>query len=174
HLLLIGGPTDVVVEQDIRLAQPRRPAAQTRAPEAPAQRLRPAGPLPPRPPQAPRAQEEPDQAPRPGQRTPPQPAKNTPAPPQHPSAPAPQHGGANEGSPNEDKPQAAPTSADEVMAKPLGELSTHKRPTPRGSKFRKDPAPQRLAPPRPESLSIAKIEQSRRLDGRTPTSQSSR
>ncbi|WP_394891952.1 hypothetical protein ACG873_11875 [Mesorhizobium sp. AaZ16] len=26
HLLLIGGPTDVVVERDIRLAQPRRPA----------------------------------------------------------------------------------------------------------------------------------------------------
>ena len=26
HLLLIGGPTDVVVERDIRLAAPRRPA----------------------------------------------------------------------------------------------------------------------------------------------------
>ncbi|TIR65756.1 MAG: hypothetical protein E5X24_25710, partial [Mesorhizobium sp.] len=26
HLILIGGPTDVVVERDIRLAAPRRPA----------------------------------------------------------------------------------------------------------------------------------------------------
>src|SRR6187551_109557 len=38
HLLLIGGPTDVVVERDIRLSQQRRPAAPAepnREPQAP-------------------------------------------------------------------------------------------------------------------------------------------
>ena len=30
HLLLIGGPTDVVVERDIRMSQPRRPALTAR------------------------------------------------------------------------------------------------------------------------------------------------
>ncbi|OBQ75148.1 flagellar biosynthetic protein FliO [Mesorhizobium erdmanii] len=53
HLLLIGGPTDVVVERDIRLAAPRRPALTgdgglqpVPATAAPAARPRPAQPAP--------------------------------------------------------------------------------------------------------------------------------
>lgn len=42
HLILIGGPTDVVVEQNIRLSQPRRPALSSESqPEAAARPQRP-------------------------------------------------------------------------------------------------------------------------------------
>jgi hypothetical protein len=51
HLILIGGPTDVVVEQGIRIGQARRPAApaqpQRPAPGAPHPAQRPAAPTPP-------------------------------------------------------------------------------------------------------------------------------
>lgn len=70
HLLLIGGPTDVVVERDIRLTQQRRPAltgdssreAVARPQQLPRPRpveqppARPASPPPPRPPERPAAQ----------------------------------------------------------------------------------------------------------------------
>lgn len=67
HLLLIGGPTDVVVERDIRLTQQRRPAltgdggrdALAQPPQSPRPRPvehRPAAPPPPRPPERPAAQ----------------------------------------------------------------------------------------------------------------------
>jgi hypothetical protein len=70
HLLLIGGPTDVVVERDIRLTQQRRPALtgdSSREAVAQPQQLprprpvehppaRPATPLPPRAPERPAAQ----------------------------------------------------------------------------------------------------------------------
>ncbi|MBN9254535.1 MULTISPECIES: flagellar biosynthetic protein FliO [unclassified Mesorhizobium] len=46
HLLLIGGPTDVVVERDIRLAAPRRPALTGEAVAQPAQAPRPRPPQP--------------------------------------------------------------------------------------------------------------------------------
>lgn len=75
HLLLIGGPTDVVVERDIRMSQPRRPALtaaeggheipQAPRPQAqsqsPAPAPRPAAPAQARPPQ--QAQAAPAQAP---------------------------------------------------------------------------------------------------------------
>jgi len=67
HLLLIGGPTDVVVERDIRLAGPRRPAV-AEAPHAPGAHPQPAA------------------APRPAPR--PQPASVAP-PPVRPREPAP-------------------------------------------------------------------------------------
>jgi len=38
HLILIGGPTDVVVEQNIRMGQTRRPALTGEAPQEPASR----------------------------------------------------------------------------------------------------------------------------------------
>lgn len=64
HLLLIGGPTDVVVEQNIRLAPAqRRPAAEEAGREYPAEE-RPRAPAVPHPSAAPRAAVEPA-APRP-------------------------------------------------------------------------------------------------------------
>lgn len=60
HLILIGGPTDVVVERDIRLSAPRRPALTgdgglqpVQATAAPAARPRAPQPAPPPPRQAP-------------------------------------------------------------------------------------------------------------------------
>lgn len=49
HLLLIGGPTDVVVERDIRLATPRRPALTGEAAAQPTPAPRPRPPQPPQP-----------------------------------------------------------------------------------------------------------------------------
>lgn len=59
HLLLIGGSSDIVVEQDIRIGQPRRvPApAEREAPPAPAPVAAPAAPAPPPPPMRSRAAE---------------------------------------------------------------------------------------------------------------------
>jgi hypothetical protein len=63
HLILIGGPTDVVVERDIRLSAPRRPALTgdgglqpVQATAAPAARPRAPQPAPPPPRQAPAPQ----------------------------------------------------------------------------------------------------------------------
>ncbi|MBZ9738518.1 MULTISPECIES: flagellar biosynthetic protein FliO [unclassified Mesorhizobium] len=70
HLLLIGGPTDVVVERDIRLAAPRRPALTgdggpqpVAATAAPAAKPRPPQPAPVPPRQAPPPQAAPMAAP---------------------------------------------------------------------------------------------------------------
>ncbi|MER8374733.1 flagellar biosynthetic protein FliO [Mesorhizobium sp. M1338] len=81
HLLLIGGPTDLVVERDIRLSAPRRPALTgdgglqpVPAAAAPAARPRPPQPAPPPPRQAP--------APQPANTAPPaRPRQTAPAPP---------------------------------------------------------------------------------------------
>ncbi|MFC3207443.1 hypothetical protein [Aquamicrobium soli] len=54
HLLLIGGPTDVVVERDIRMAAPRRPAATAGGPP-PSAAQKPHGPQQPPTPQPPRS-----------------------------------------------------------------------------------------------------------------------
>jgi hypothetical protein len=86
HLILIGGPTDVVVEQGIRIGQARRPAPpaqpQRPVPGAPHPAQRPAAPPPPagqaRPaPPQPEQQRPPQPAPRPAQ---PSPAHTFPAP----------------------------------------------------------------------------------------------
>ncbi|MGB3645324.1 MAG: hypothetical protein WBA15_12685 [Mesorhizobium sp.] len=54
HLLLIGGPTDVVVERDIRMVAPRRPAATAGGPP-PSAAQKPHGSQPPPSPQPPRS-----------------------------------------------------------------------------------------------------------------------
>ena len=96
HLILIGGPTDVVVEQGIHLGQTRRPAPPP-APREPAaqpqqQAPRPAPPRPPqpvmRPQPAPRPQAAPVPAPAPTPRIAPPPPAPPPAPVAQPSRPA--------------------------------------------------------------------------------------
>ncbi|MER8628248.1 flagellar biosynthetic protein FliO [Mesorhizobium opportunistum] len=83
HLLLIGGPTDVVVERDIRLAAPRRPALTGDGGLQPVPAT--AAPAKPRPPQP--APAPPRQAPAPQPVTAAMPARPRPAAP--PPAPAP-------------------------------------------------------------------------------------
>lgn len=149
HLLLIGGPTDVVVERDIRLVASRRPSLSGEAQAqhaAPAAKPQPAA-LPAR--QAPR-----QQAPAPV--TPIRDAMPRPAP-LRPVSPLPaygsHHGAAAQAKPveqsdiddallnelevslDEDQPQPTPAkpasaktvSLDDEMTKLLGELSSHKR-----------------------------------------------
>lgn len=80
HLLLIGGTTDIVVEQNIRLNAPvRRPAPAERADQAPVQR--------PRPPEAPA---QPPQAPQPRPVQPPVATQRPPTPLAPPAAQRPQ------------------------------------------------------------------------------------
>lgn len=96
HLLLIGGPTDVVVERDIRLATPRRPALTGEAQPAPAPAPRPRPPQPPQPaPVSTRPGPPPQPAPaRPRQVAPaPRPAEPSHQPPAMPPLPA--YGAAN-------------------------------------------------------------------------------
>ena len=117
HLILIGGPTDVVVERDIRLGQPRRPALTGEGTHevAPPPRPRPPEPAPQRaPPQqqparAERPLQPPPQTPRPVERSQPPvpqavarpqpqvppPAPIRPAPPRLPSSAPPQQMAAN-------------------------------------------------------------------------------
>lgn len=76
HLLLIGGPTDVVVEREIRLGQPRRPALTPEGghqlPAAPPPQQPPLQQLPMEPPPRPRMQEPPPPPPmRPVRQAPP-------------------------------------------------------------------------------------------------------
>ena len=148
HLLLIGGPTDVVVERDIRLVASRRPSLSG---EAPAQ-----------PPAAPPAVARQQAAPQPARQAPPQPRpqappardpmprpaplRPVPAPPA--SAPQPSPAGqprpahhdeiddalmnelevSLDETPQPARPTAArPASLDDEMTKLLGELSSHKR-----------------------------------------------
>jgi len=80
HLLLIGGPTDVVVERDIRLSAPRRPALTGDSGHQPAPAPRP---RPPQPAPAPAAPAPVRQAPAP------QPVNIAPAPPPAPARPRP-------------------------------------------------------------------------------------
>lgn len=82
HLLLIGGPTDVVVERDIRLSAPRRPALTGDGGHQPA---------PPAPrPRAPQPAPAPAPAPAPVRQAPvPQPVNVAPAPPPAPARPRP-------------------------------------------------------------------------------------
>ena len=153
HLLLIGGPTDVVVERDIRLSAPRRPALtgdggqQQPAPQRP----RPSEPAPAR--QAPPRPQTATAAP---QREPTPPPR--PAPPKYPSVIAPQAGqgggstfhnrpaayspvrqdsiddellnelevSLDDETPNTTKKAASP-SLDDEMTKLLGELASNKR-----------------------------------------------
>lgn len=156
HLLLIGGPTDVVVERDIRLAAPRRPALTG---EAVAQAPRPRPPQPVQPALVPtRAAPPPQPAPaRPRQVAPaPRPAEPIHQPP--PLPPLPAYGAANgsatrhtlpsrddsiddtlmrelEVSLDEPPPPVqvsrpapkAPATPDDEMTKLLGELSSQKR-----------------------------------------------
>lgn len=140
HLLLIGGPTDVVVERDIRLAASRRPVLTG---EAPPQQAKPAqqGGGNPNPRQAPTRPPAANQeaagrevpVARPAPRYVP---ANTPAPVR--AAPQPAHDPLDDELMNElevsledDQPagkQAERTpSLDDEMAKLLGELSIHKR-----------------------------------------------
>ena len=91
HLLLIGGPTDLVVERDIRLVPPRRAAPVAEAAPAPP-RPRPPQPLTPAAPQA-------------APQAPPQP---TPAHPQAPARPHPQPAPAAVPPPTPPRPAAPP------------------------------------------------------------------
>ncbi|HHZ09182.1 MAG TPA: hypothetical protein GX405_10445 [Rhizobiales bacterium] len=85
HLILIGGPTDVVVEQGIHLGQVRRPAPAGTAPRE--QAPQPQQPLPrPTPPRAPQPVPRPQVAPRP--QAAPAPAARTAPPATTPPAPA--------------------------------------------------------------------------------------
>jgi len=148
HLLLIGGPTDVVVERDIRLVASRRPSlsgeAQGQQPAAGVPRQQPAS-QPARP--APARQHGPAAA-QPPREPVPRPAPVRPLAP--PSSHGPGHSGAvRPKSPPDDplddalmnelevsledphppaKPAAAkPASLEDEMTKLLGELSSHKR-----------------------------------------------
>jgi hypothetical protein len=157
HLILIGGPTDVVVERDIRLAAPRRPALTGDSGQQQAAAQRPRTPQPPPAPapvrQAPPPATQPAAAARP--RTPAPAAK--PAAPSQPTAkvmPLPSYGTTNgstryappsndsiddtlmhelETSLDETHSQPAPSkpaakpSLDDEMTKLLGELGNHKR-----------------------------------------------
>jgi len=143
HLLLIGGPTDVVVERDIRLVAARRPVLTGEAAQP-----RPAQPAAPQPPPAPAqhapARPQAAQQPAAGRETAP---AARPAPPRHapavmPAAPraAPQavHDPLDDALMNEldfslddepapGKPPAGPRSLDDEMTKLLGELSVNRR-----------------------------------------------
>lgn len=89
HLILIGGPTDVVVEQNIRLIAPtRRAVAENEQPQPPQPALRSAPPL-----RQPPALQPAPPAPTPPVSSPPAPVARTPQPPSvlaEPRAPAPQ------------------------------------------------------------------------------------
>jgi hypothetical protein len=139
HLLLIGGPTDVVVERDIRLAQSRRPALTAHAsPEAlphPRPRLTDPAPAGPR---------HPDPAPVPARRPPaPVPA------PARPAGPAPAAPPARRQSPppamrSPEGPQPQPVAA----ARPAGEIVPLSAPSARPAGDVILPAPpQHRAPP---------------------------
>ncbi|MGX7872993.1 hypothetical protein ACVDG5_009435 [Mesorhizobium sp. ORM6] len=86
HLLLIGGPTDVVVERDIRLAAPRRPALTGDNGLQPVPAAAPAAK--PRPPQPAPAPARPAPPPQPVTAAPP-PSRQRPTAPPPPPAPAP-------------------------------------------------------------------------------------
>lgn len=155
HLLLIGGPTDVVVERDIRMATPRRPAltgetAQHEAPQPPRshaqhapsrpatahQAKAPAAPMVHRPSTAPTAHLAPHAAPAAAAR--PQPGPVAPARPAHLPAAAPVRREqidetlmkelevSLDDKPRAGKPAIDP-SLDDEMARLLGELSSHKK-----------------------------------------------
>lgn len=87
HLLLIGGPTDVVIETDIRMSAPRRPAltGSEGGQDAPPRPRQPAPVQQAVPQLAPQAPARPQQ-----QQPAPAPAQPRPAPPRMPAAPAPQ------------------------------------------------------------------------------------
>lgn len=157
HLILIGGPTDVVVERDIRLAAPRRPAltgdsGQQQA-AAPRPRAPQPAPAPARQPTAPAPAPVSEPVSRP--RAPPPPAKPpVPPPPAAKVMPLPAYGtnGTNRQAPpqpsndsiddtlmheleasleeSHSKPASKPAakpSLDDEMTKLLGELASHKR-----------------------------------------------
>lgn len=148
HLLLIGGPTDVVVERDIRLSASRRPAltgdgGQQQAVQAPRPRVAQTAPTPVRQP-PPRQQttappHEPGPAPRPVQQKYPSGAAPLPAYASAKAPPPPKQDLIDDALMNEleisladtrsAKPaaKAAPPSLDDEMTKLLGELSSHKR-----------------------------------------------
>lgn len=127
HLILIGGPTDVVVEQNIRLVPaPRRPAADepAAAPTRPAQQPAPATPQPPRQPVRPAESRSFAAAPRPVA-TPPAPPVSAPPVVQRPVEPTPAP--TTQSSP-EQRPVAAPYTAS-AHAVPANRATT---PPPRG------------------------------------------
>jgi len=129
HLLLIGGPTDVVVERDIRLSAPRRPALTgdgglqpVPATAAPAARPRPPQPAPAR--QAPAPQPV-NMAPPPAR---PRQAAPAPAPPPKPVAqsyqptnvtPLPAYGSANANSVRHAPPPPRQDSLDDTLMRDL-------------------------------------------------------
>jgi len=102
HLLLIGGPTDVVVERDIRLAAPRRPALTGDSGLQPVPAAAPAAK--PRPPQPAPAPARPAPPPQPVTAAP-SPSRQRPATPPPPPAPAP-------------KPAAQPYQSTNVTPQP--------------------------------------------------------
>jgi len=125
HLILIGGPTDVVVERDIRLAAPRRPAltgdnGQQQA-QAPRPRTTQPAPVPARP--APPPQQPVSTTPLPAR---PRPAAPAPAPkPAAPSyqasniTPLPAYGSANTNGARHAAPPAKPVSIDDTLMQEL-------------------------------------------------------
>jgi hypothetical protein len=122
HLLLIGGPTDVVVERDIRIGQQRRPAAPAepvREPQAP----QPAAVLPP--------------APAAPARRPPEPLRAAP-----PSQPAPSP------SPNRIPAQAAPRPP-EMLPQRAAVRPELTRPAAPVTPPRAEPRPAPILPPAP-------------------------
>ncbi|RUT99315.1 hypothetical protein EOD23_25325 [Mesorhizobium sp. USDA-HM6] len=156
HLILIGGPTDVVVERDIRLAAPRRPALtgdsgqqhaaapRPRAPQpapAPARQSPPPAPAPtaePAPPRTVSSAPKPVAPSQPTAKVMPLPAYGTNGSVRH--APPPSNDSIDdtlmhelEASLDESPPKpassklAAKPSLDDEMTKLLGELASHKR-----------------------------------------------
>ncbi|WP_378951887.1 hypothetical protein [Mesorhizobium sp. ANAO-SY3R2] len=110
HLLLIGGPTDVVVERDIRMSQPRRPALT-----------------------ATEGGHEVPQAPRPQAKTPPsaptpRPAAHAPARPSQPQQPAPAQGQNHVKMPAATAPTLAPNAAPQNPATPTAAAPTYATP----------------------------------------------
>lgn len=127
HLILIGGPTDVVVERDIRLAAPRRPALTGDSGQQQAQAPRPRTtqpvPVPARP--APPPQQPTSATPLPAR---PRSAAPAPAPAAKPAAPSyqasnitplPAYGSANTNGARHAAPPAKPVSIDDTLMQEL-------------------------------------------------------
>ncbi|WP_189363046.1 flagellar biosynthetic protein FliO [Mesorhizobium sp. M4A.F.Ca.ET.022.05.2.1] len=125
HLILIGGPTDVVVERDIRLAAPRRPAltGDSGQQQAQAPRPRPTQPAP-----APARQAPPQQQPASATPLPARPRPAAPAPAPRPAVashqasnitPLPAYGSANTNGARHAPPPAKPVSIDDTLMQEL-------------------------------------------------------
>jgi hypothetical protein len=152
HLLLIGGPSDVVVERDIRISQLRRPAGDAPIPQLVDDDA--AAPQPMPPPAAPRVQDPARQPPRPAPASPPPPRllpeRPAPIPGREPSLP-------RRVEPRVTAPQPAPPVAAAPTPAPVGAPRPPQAPPAAPPQAVKPPPAPTAPAPQPKPAPVAAI-----------------